>query len=71
MLTSTIFQESTFYAEGLSKYSQKDFENAGYGGDIRDRVSEIGNHEKNHVSFLSGALTSLGQKPVAAGTYNL
>lgn len=43
--------ENTFYAEGLSKYNEKAFTDAGIDSSVRQRISEIGGHEKSHVSF--------------------
>lgn len=62
--------EATFYAEGLSQYSESDFTNAGFDSSVRDRVSRIGEDEKTHVSFLESALQSLGQTPVQKCSYN-
>lgn len=62
--------EATFYKEALAKYDAKAFAAAGYPQWVRKRVSEIGTHEQSHVSFLSTALSGLGQTPTAACSYN-
>lgn len=62
--------EATFYAQGLYLFSESDFENAGVDSSVRDRIQRIGEDEKTHVSFLSGALQSLGQTPNQACSYN-
>lgn len=50
----------------LAQYSQADFKAAGYPDWVRNRIQEIGQHEANHVSVLSGALGSAAN---AACTY--
>ena len=44
--------ESAFYTEGLAKFDKAAFEAAGVdGGQVRNRIVEIGAHEKSHVAF--------------------
>lgn len=62
--------ESTFYKEGLKKFSRDDFKQAGYGGDIHDYFVHIGEHENTHVKVLTSVIKSLKQSPVPACKYN-
>jgi len=62
--------EDTFYREGLAKYDAAAFKAAGFADDVRTRISTISSDEKTHVSFLTGALSAAGAKPVDACTYN-
>ncbi|KAI0752513.1 ferritin-like domain-containing protein [Daedaleopsis nitida] len=55
--------ENAFYASGLAKYSESDFEKAGFPFWVRGRFAQIGQHEADHVTFLSGALGSSATKP--------
>ncbi|KAH7921675.1 hypothetical protein BV22DRAFT_1132100 [Leucogyrophana mollusca] len=55
--------ENAFYAQGLQKYSQQDFVNAGLPDFARGRWSEIAAHEATHVSFLQTALGDAATKP--------
>jgi rubrerythrin len=52
------YLESAFYEEALSK--------AGLSGDAKKLASEIGDHEKQHVEALAGAIKKAGGKPVSA-----
>jgi hypothetical protein len=60
--------EYNFYKQGLQKYSQKDFEDAGFPSWARPRFEQTMAHEEEHVKFLSGAL---GDNAVKACEYNL
>lgn len=62
--------ESTFYSQGLAKYSVADFAAAGYDATAYKNLQEIAKDEATHVSFLTSALTAAGAKPVAACQYN-
>ncbi|KAH8711989.1 ferritin-like domain-containing protein [Phaeosphaeriaceae sp. PMI808] len=78
--------EDTFYREALAKYSADDFKKAGFSDKVYNRIKAVSadeavrtqlysttpNNQKEatHVSFLTGALTTAGAKPVAACTYN-
>ncbi|GAB7363207.1 hypothetical protein MBLNU230_g3489t1 [Neophaeotheca triangularis] len=61
--------EAAFYAEGLKNYTQGDFANAGFDETFYKNLQEIAYDEQTHVSFLSGALTSVGAEPVQPCTY--
>jgi rubrerythrin len=52
------YLEAAFYEEALSK--------AGLSGEAKKLAREIGDHEKQHVDALSGAIKKAGGKPVAA-----
>ena len=52
------YLESAFYEEALSK--------AGLSGDAKALAQEIGDHEKQHVDALTGAIKKAGGKPVSA-----
>jgi hypothetical protein len=52
------YLEAAFYAEALSK--------AGLSGKAKKLASEIGDHEKQHVDALTGAIKKAGGKPVKA-----
>lgn len=61
--------EDTFYREGLANFTEADFTAAGFGSDVYGRIKTISSDESTHVSFLTGALTAAGVKPVAECTY--
>ncbi|KAH8110746.1 ferritin-like domain-containing protein [Phellopilus nigrolimitatus] len=48
--------ESALYTEGLGKYNESDFENAGLPNGTRARFAQIADHEATHVSFLASVL---------------
>ena len=52
------YLEAAFYEEALSK--------ANLSGKARKLAQEIGEHEKQHVDALTGAIKKAGGKPVAA-----
>lgn len=60
--------EDTFYAGALAQFDQAAFEAAGFPFWVRNRVSQIAQHEVTHVKFLTDAL---GPDAVAACEYNL
>jgi len=60
--------ENAFYTQGLQKYTQEDFLDAGLPAWARGRWNQIAAHESTHVSFLESAL---GEDAVQACTYNL
>ncbi|KAI0767666.1 ferritin-like domain-containing protein [Fomes fomentarius] len=55
--------ENAFYAGGLVKYSDSDFEKANFPPWVRPRFSQIGQHENAHVQFLQGALGDGATQP--------
>ena len=52
------YLEAAFYQEALSK--------SGLSGEAKKLAREIGDHEKQHVAALTGAVKKAGGKPVAA-----
>ncbi|OAX39344.1 hypothetical protein K503DRAFT_739622 [Rhizopogon vinicolor AM-OR11-026] len=59
--------ENAFYTQGLQKYTQEDFIDAGLPTWARGRWNQIAQHETTHVSFLESVL---GDDAVQACTYN-
>jgi hypothetical protein len=51
--------EDTFYRQALSKYSEKDFADAGYDSEFYQNVKRISSDESEHVSFLTSALKGI------------
>ncbi|OAA66302.1 Ferritin/ribonucleotide reductase-like protein [Cordyceps fumosorosea ARSEF 2679] len=62
--------EDTFYRDGLAKFSQQDFQNAGFDATVYSNVKSIASDEAAHVGFLTKALQAAGANPTAACTYN-
>lgn len=62
--------ENAFYKEGLSKFSEADFDAAGVYPGFYNNLKEISFDEQTHVDFLTTALTAAGVVPVEACTYN-
>jgi len=62
--------EDTFYREGLAKYDEKAFTDAGYTSETYNRIKTVSADEATHVSFLTGALKQAGAQPVAECKYN-
>lgn len=61
--------ENKFYQQGLEKYSQRAFLDAGYPEWTRGRYEQIADHENTHVEFLSSALIAAGAKAVEPCEY--
>jgi hypothetical protein len=66
--------EFTFYEEGLRTFSDSDIaesqaaQRAGdsdAAGTIRDRLTDVRNHEEAHVNVLTNVITALGGEPVS------
>ncbi|KAI0144725.1 Ferritin/ribonucleotide reductase [Pestalotiopsis sp. NC0098] len=62
--------EDTFYREGLAKYTEQDFVDAGYDATFYANLKEVSSDEASHVKFLTGGLTAAGATPVAECTYD-
>jgi len=61
--------EAAFYQEGLAKFSQQAFDEAGFKGQVREYFVHIGGHENTHVDVLTSVIKSLKQTPVPACKY--
>ncbi|MCJ1448728.1 MAG: hypothetical protein MMC23_009245 [Stictis urceolatum] len=48
--------EATFYREGLSKFKQQDFEDAGFDAEFFKNKEAVAKDEATHVDFLTQAL---------------
>ncbi|KAI0260678.1 ferritin-like domain-containing protein [Gloeopeniophorella convolvens] len=55
--------ENAFYSEGLSKFTQQDFIDAGLADWSYGRIKQIAAHEAEHVQFLQEALGDKATKP--------
>lgn len=55
--------ENAFYTGGLAKYNQSAFSDAGLLHTARDYLVQVGEHEKEHVQFLTTALGSKATQP--------
>ncbi|KAF3011649.1 hypothetical protein G7054_g7629 [Neopestalotiopsis clavispora] len=62
--------EDTFYREGLAKYTEQDFVDAGFDATFYANLKEVSSDEAAHVSFLTAGLTAAGATPVAECTYD-
>lgn len=60
--------ENTFYSQGLSRFTQKDFIDAGFPDWSYGRLKQIAAHEAVHVQFLEATLGDKASKPC---TYKL
>lgn len=49
--------ENTFYREGLAQFSEQQFADAGYDATFYKNLKKVAQDEKDHVDFISGALT--------------
>lgn len=59
--------EDKFYRDGIAKFTQGDFIQAGFPDPFWDNLQEVSKDETTHVSFLT---TALGSAAVAECTYN-
>ncbi|KAF4593565.1 hypothetical protein EYR40_008352 [Pleurotus pulmonarius] len=55
--------ENAFYTGGLAKYNESAFSAAGLVHTARDYLVQVGEHEKQHVQFLTTALGSKATQP--------
>jgi len=62
--------EAAFYRSGLDMYNAGAFNNANFPSWVRERFTEIANHERTHVEFLTTALKAAGATPVQECTYD-
>ena len=63
--------ENAYYQQGLSKYSEQDFLDAGLPQWARGRFQQVAAHEKTHVEFLTTAINAAGAHPVEPCEYQL
>jgi len=62
--------EATFYTQGLDKFDQQDFVDAGYSADTRNYINLIKAHEVTHVNVLTSVINSYGALAVRPCVYN-
>ncbi|KAG5638813.1 hypothetical protein H0H81_009786 [Sphagnurus paluster] len=55
--------ENSFYSQGLAKYNEQAFRDAGFPSGFRGRFTQVGEHEAAQVAFLSSALGDKATKP--------
>ncbi|KAK4099826.1 hypothetical protein N658DRAFT_474591 [Parathielavia hyrcaniae] len=61
--------EDTFYRQGLARFSEQRFADAGYDATFYQNLVKVGQDESDHVNFLTAALTQAGATPVGACEY--
>ena len=61
--------ENVFYKEGISKYPESEFLEAGFSRKFYDNLKFVVHDEEAHVQLLTSALAAAGASPVAACTY--
>ena len=62
--------EATFYRDAVATFDNAAFRAAGLQTSVRDNVAAIAEQEKEHVAFLTAAITQLKGTPVEEGTYD-
>lgn len=62
--------EDTFYRQGLARFDEKAFADAGYDASVYATIKEVSSDETTHVSFLTSALKAAGATPVAECQYD-
>ncbi|KAK6068216.1 hypothetical protein SCUP234_10204 [Seiridium cupressi] len=62
--------EDTFYREGLAKFTEEQFADAGFDSTFYSNLMEVASDEASHVKFLTAGLTAAGATPVAECTYD-
>ncbi|TFK47461.1 hypothetical protein OE88DRAFT_1686457 [Heliocybe sulcata] len=62
--------ENAFYISGLTKYDDKAFLDAGFPAWVRGRIQQVGDHETDHVAFLTAALEANGAIAPQACNYS-
>jgi len=62
--------EATFYREGLEEFDVAAFEELGFQASVRDRLSDIADHEAAHVEALTATIEELDGEPVAEAEYD-
>lgn len=62
--------ENAFYRDGLDALDEAAFEEAGRPASVRPNLVDIGQHEADHVDFLTQTITGLGFEPVTEAEYD-
>ncbi|KAH8915373.1 hypothetical protein BT69DRAFT_1271826 [Atractiella rhizophila] len=62
------YLEATFYNQGMSNYTEADFEDAGFPS-IFKKIEKIRVDENEHVKFLIAALQAAGVEPIKESEY--
>jgi len=62
--------EAAFYREGLKRFDEAAFTDAGYDPAVRKNLGMIRDHEAEHVDTLTQVIGDLKGEPVAAGKYD-
>jgi len=62
--------EDTFYRQGLEKFTEQQFADAGFDSTFYSNLKKVGQDETDHVNFLTSALSAAGATPVAACEYD-
>ncbi|KAG8978876.1 hypothetical protein FRB90_008282 [Tulasnella sp. 427] len=57
------YLEHAFYTDGLEKYDEHAFQDAGFPSWVRTRFQQIADHEASHVALLSNTLGDQAVKP--------
>jgi hypothetical protein len=60
-----------YYLESLRRFSEDDFQNAGYPDWVRGRFKEMAEHERTHKEFLESAIVAAGSDHVQPADYDL
>ena len=62
--------ETAFYRDGLAMIGEAGITGLGFDASVFAKLTEIGGHEAEHVTTLTGVITDLGGEPVAESTYD-
>jgi len=64
--------ESEFYQQGIAKFSDSDFENAGFSSVqiVQEQLTTIQGDEASHLDFLTKGLTALGSSAPSGCQFN-
>jgi len=59
------------YFQALRRFSEADFQKAGFPGWVRGRFREMAEHERMHKEFLESAIVAAGSNHVQPANYDL
>ncbi|KAF9926725.1 hypothetical protein FBU30_003757 [Linnemannia zychae] len=62
--------EAEFFKQGLAKFNESDFTNAGLDAEVRDRFVYIGQQDNEHVWTLTSAIKSMNGTSLPACNYS-